>query len=47
MGKLNLLLVEDEPLLAKVIKESLEQLDYTVIHAADGKKAFSLFQNQL
>jgi DNA-binding response OmpR family regulator len=47
MGKLNLLLVEDEPFLARVIKESLEQLDYTVIHAADGKKAFSLFQNQL
>lgn len=47
MGKLNLLLVEDEPFLARVIKESLEQLGYAVIHAADGKKAFSLFQNQL
>jgi two-component system response regulator TrcR len=47
MGKLNLLLVEDEPFIARVIKESLEQLDYTVIHAIDGKKAFSLFQNQL
>lgn len=47
MNKLNLLLVEDEPFLARVIKESLEQLNYTVIHAADGKKAFSLFQNQL
>lgn len=47
MEKMKLLLVEDEPFLAKVIKESLEQLNYTVIHAADGKKAFSLFQNQL
>ncbi len=47
MGKLNLLLVEDEPFIAKVIQESLEQLGYAVVHAADGKKAFSLFQNQL
>lgn len=47
MGKLNLLLVEDEPFLARVIKESLEQLGYAVVHAADGKKAFSLYQNQL
>jgi DNA-binding response OmpR family regulator len=44
--KANILLVEDEPFLAKVIKDSLEQLDYTVVHAADGKKAYSLFLNQ-
>ncbi|QQL49941.1 response regulator transcription factor [Mucilaginibacter ginkgonis] len=47
MQKVNLLLVEDEPFLAKVTKESLEQLNYSVVHATDGKKAFSIFQNQL
>lgn len=47
MEKIRLLLVEDEPFLAKVIKDSLERLNYEVVHAADGKKAFSLFQNQL
>jgi DNA-binding response OmpR family regulator len=47
MEKLNLLLVEDEPFLARVVKESLEQLGYIVVHAADGRKAYSLFQNQL
>ena len=47
MNKQNLLLVEDEPFLARVIKESLEQLNYNVTYAADGKKAFSLFQNHL
>lgn len=46
-GKLNILLVEDEPFLARVVKESLEQLGYSVLYAPDGKKAFSLFQNQL
>lgn len=47
MEKMNLLLVEDEPFLGKVIKESLERLNYDVAHAVDGKKAFSLFQNQI
>jgi len=47
MNKFNILLVEDEPFLAKVIKDSLEQLNYNVTHIGDGKKAFSLFQNQL
>lgn len=42
-----LLLVEDEPFLAKVVKESLEKLGYEVFHAIDGKKGFSLYQNQL
>lgn len=42
----HILLVEDEPFLAKVVKDSLEQLGYTVTHAPDGRKAYSLFQNQ-
>ncbi|WP_342333091.1 response regulator transcription factor [Pedobacter sp. FW305-3-2-15-E-R2A2] len=46
MEKIKLLLVEDEPFLAKVIKDSLEQLGFDVLHAPDGKKAFSLFQNE-
>jgi DNA-binding response OmpR family regulator len=45
--KLKILLVEDEPFLARVVKESLEQLGYSVTDAPDGKKAYSLFQNQL
>lgn len=47
MDNINLLLVEDEPFLAKVVKDSLEQLGYCVTHAADGRKAFSLFQNHV
>lgn len=44
MERAHILLVEDEPSLAKVIKESLER-SYTVFLAEDGKKAFPLFQN--
>lgn len=47
MDKLTLLLIEDEPFLARVVKESLEQLGYFVVHAPDGRKAYSLFQTQL
>lgn len=39
------MLVEDEPFLAKVITDSLEQKGYSVVHAADGKKGYNLFQN--
>lgn len=46
MSKAHVLLVEDEPFLAKVIKDSLEQNGYSVIHAADGKKAYNLFLNE-
>ncbi|WP_184543834.1 response regulator transcription factor [Mucilaginibacter sp. FT3.2] len=46
MDKASILLVEDEPFLAKVIKDSLEQQHYAVTHAADGRKAYSLFLNQ-
>lgn len=42
-----LLLVEDEPFLAKVISDSLEQKGYAVTHAPDGKKGYNLFQNGL
>lgn len=46
MDKPSLLLVEDEPYLAQVIKDGLEQRSYTVAHAPDGRKAYSLFTNQ-
>lgn len=46
MAMPHILLVEDEPFLAKVVKDSLEQLHYTVTLAADGKKAYSLFLNK-
>lgn len=45
MGNAKLLLVEDEPFLAKVIEDSLKQKGYTVSYAADGKKGYNLFLN--
>lgn len=45
MANKRLLLVEDEPFLAKVITDSLEQKGYVVSHAPDGKKGYNLFQN--
>lgn len=47
MANKKLLLVEDEPFLAKVITDSLEQKGYAVSHAADGKKGYNLFQNSV
>lgn len=41
----HLLLVEDEPFLAKVIEDSLKQKGYAVTYAADGKKGYNLFLN--
>ncbi|RZK56006.1 MAG: response regulator transcription factor [Pedobacter sp.] len=45
MDKAKILLVEDEPFLAKVIEDSLVQKNYQVIYANDGKKAYNLFLN--
>ena len=44
MEPVHILLVEDEPFLAKVIKDSLEQRDYVVTHAEDGRSAYDVFQ---
>lgn len=44
--KPKILLAEDEPFLAKVIKESLEKKGYDVVHAADGRQAWNLFKEQ-
>lgn len=45
MDQYRILLVEDEPFLAKVIEDSLVQKDYQVMYAGDGKKAYNLFLN--
>lgn len=36
--------VEDEPFLAKIVKESLESRDFQVVHFADGMKANKSYQ---
>lgn len=43
--RVHILLVEDEPSIAKVVAESLEQKGYIVTHCADGKKALNVFRN--
>ena len=43
MGKIKILLAEDEPFLARIVKESLESRNFEVKHVDDGAKAFSLF----
>ena len=45
MNHYRILLVEDEPFLAKVIEDSLVQKNYQVMYASDGKKAYNLFSN--
>ncbi len=42
----HILLVEDEPFLAKVIKDSLEQRHYRVTYAVDGRQGYELFQQE-
>lgn len=46
METTHILLVEDEPFLAKVIQDSLEQRGYRVTHAGDGRNAFRLFEQE-
>lgn len=45
MNQNKILLVEDEPFLAKVIEDSLVQKNYQVMCASDGRKAYNLFLN--
>jgi DNA-binding response OmpR family regulator len=44
--KIDVLLAEDEPLLGKIIKETLESRDFLVEWTIDGVKAFSKFKTQ-
>ncbi|KAA0992233.1 response regulator transcription factor [Dyadobacter aurulentus] len=46
MKKAHILLVEDEPFLAQVVADSLEQRQYQVTHAGDGQQALDLFRTQ-
>lgn len=43
MDKIKVLLVEDEPSLAMIIKDSLEKREFTVECANDGKKGLEMF----
>lgn len=42
MNNANLLIVEDDPLQRRLVKENLEREDYTVFEAASGKEALSI-----
>jgi two-component system NtrC family response regulator len=42
MEKANLLIVEDDPIQRKLIKENLEQEDYIVLEASSGKEALDI-----
>jgi len=44
MPKTKILYVEDEPFLAKIVKESLESRDFEVNHVSDGLHAVPAFQ---
>lgn len=44
MNKISVLLVEDEPVLAAIIKESLETRDFTVHIAGNGNNGWSTFK---
>ncbi len=46
MSKMKVLLVEDELLLARIIKDSLESRGYQVTHAVHGKQGLDFFQTQ-
>lgn len=41
---IKILYVEDEPFLAKIVQETLEQKNYEVIHIANGAKVWNAFQ---
>ncbi|GAB4020824.1 response regulator transcription factor [Spirosoma migulaei] len=45
MEQAHILLVEDEPFLAQVVADSLEQQGYQVTHTGDGQQAFDLFSS--
>ncbi len=46
MAKIKVLLAEDELLLARIIKDSLESRGYEVVHAADGRQGLEMFATQ-
>jgi DNA-binding response OmpR family regulator len=44
--KIKIILAEDEPALAQIIKESLETRNFEVIHCKDGEEAIEVFKNE-
>lgn len=44
MSKTNILYVEDEPFLGRIVKESLESRDFVVHMATDGRQALAIFR---
>lgn len=42
-NKIKVVLAEDEPALAQIIKESLETRDFNVLHCKNGQEAFDVF----
>ncbi len=45
-GRERILVVDDEPVLAEMIKRMLERLGYEVVSRTDGREAFEAFRNQ-
>lgn len=45
MKKIKLLLAEDEPSLAQIVKETLETRSFEVFHALNGEEAFEIYKN--
>jgi len=45
-NKIKIILAEDEPALALIIKESLETRSFEVLHCKDGEEAFEAFTKQ-
>ncbi|MEI3796901.1 MULTISPECIES: response regulator transcription factor [unclassified Chitinophaga] len=43
MQKIKLLLVEDEPILASVVKETLEHNGFDIVHAANGRQGWEKY----
>lgn len=46
MKKIKLLLAEDEPNLAQIVKETLETRNFEVYHALNGEEAFKIYKNK-
>lgn len=46
MGPKTILIVDDEPLMRRLLKDFLKKENYTVVEAADGKEALALFSEQ-
>src|SRR5690606_14724722 len=44
VGKLKVLLAEDEPFLGKIVRESLESRNFDVLWVQDGLNAYSAFR---